>query len=65
MAKRRHHRNSTSKKPVTVNTAIADDQFVISDTEDNFQKAAYELNEITAEHTLTISAQKTKLMTFK
>jgi len=29
------------------------------------QKAAYELNEITAEHTLTISAQKTKLMTFK
>ena len=38
---------------------------VISDTEDNLQKAAYELNEIITEHSLTISARKTKLMAFK
>jgi hypothetical protein len=67
MAKRRHKRNSTSKKPTTVNTVFwgADDQLVISDTEDNLQKAAYELNEIITEHSLTISVQKTKLMSFK
>jgi hypothetical protein len=38
---------------------------VISDTEDNLQEAAYELNKMIAEHSLTISAWKTKLMAFK
>jgi len=67
MAKRRHKRNSTSKKPTTVNTVFyfADNQVVESKTEDNFQKSAYELNEIITENSLTVSARKTKLMAFE
>jgi hypothetical protein len=38
---------------------------IISDTEDNLQKAAYELNGLITEHSLTLSARKTKLMAFK
>ena len=38
-----------------------DDQVIIADTEDNFQKAAYKLTE----YVLTISVQKTKSMAFK
>ena len=44
---------------------LADDQVVISKTEDDFQKAAYKLNQIITEHALTISAQKTKLVAYK
>jgi hypothetical protein len=37
---------------------FADDQVVISNTEDNLQKAAYKLNQIITEHGLTLSIQK-------
>jgi hexokinase len=42
----------------------ADDQVVISNTEDNLQKAVRILNQIT-EYGLIISVQKTKSMAFK
>jgi len=38
---------------------------MISNTEDNLQKAVYELNQIITEHRLTISVQKTKLVALK
>ena len=41
-----------------------DDQAVISNTEDNLQRAARKLNQIITEHGLTISVQKTKLIVF-
>ena len=44
---------------------FANNQVIISNTEDNLQKAAYKLNQIITEHDLTISVQKTKLMAFK
>jgi hypothetical protein len=44
---------------------FADDQVTTSKAEDNLQKTAYKLNQITTEHGLTISAQNTKLVTFK
>jgi len=44
---------------------LADDQVVISNTEDNLQKAAYKLNKIITEHGLTTSVVKTKLKAFK
>jgi hypothetical protein len=37
---------------------FADDQVMISKTEDNVQKAVYKLNQIMTKHGLTISAQK-------
>ena len=44
---------------------FADDQVIISNTEDNLQNAAYKLNQIITEHGLTISVQKIKLTAFK
>ena len=44
---------------------FADDQVITADTEDNLQKAAHKLNQITTEYGLTISAQKTKWVAFK
>jgi len=44
---------------------FADDQVVITDIEDNLQKAAHELNQIITEYGLTISVQKKKSMAFK
>jgi len=44
---------------------FADDQVMISNIEDNLQKAVYKLNQIKTNHGLTISAQKTKLMAFQ
>jgi len=44
---------------------FADDQVIIADTEDNLQKAAYELNQIITEYGLTVSVQKTKSVAFK
>jgi adenylate kinase family enzyme len=44
---------------------FADDQVTIADTEDNLQKAVHKLNQIITEYGLTISVQKTKLMTLK
>jgi hypothetical protein len=46
MTERRHKTNSTFKKSVTVNSVIADDQVIISNTEECVQKAAYKLNQI-------------------
>ena len=44
---------------------FADDQVIITNTEDNLQKAAYKLNQIINEYGLTISVQETKSMGFK
>jgi len=44
---------------------FAHDQVIIADTEENLQKAAHKLNQITTECDLTISAQKIKSMAFK
>jgi hypothetical protein len=44
---------------------FADDQAMISSTEDNLQNAVCKLNQIIKKHGLTISAQKTKLMAFQ
>jgi hypothetical protein len=38
---------------------------MISNTEDNLQKAVCKLNQIITKHGLTMSAQKTKLMAFQ
>jgi hypothetical protein len=38
---------------------------MISNTEDNLQKAVYKLNQIITKHDLTMSAQETKLVAFQ
>jgi len=43
---------------------FADDQFIISDTEDNLQKAVYLLYNISKEYNLEIAAKKTKVFGF-
>jgi len=43
---------------------FADDQFIISDTEDNFQKAVNLLYNISKEYNLEIATKKTKLFGF-
>ena len=37
---------------------FADEKFIITDTEDNLQKAAHKLNQIITEYGLTTSVQK-------
>jgi len=49
-----------SKNQQLTTLLFADDQVIIADTEDNLQKAAHKLNQITTEYGLTISVQKTK-----
>jgi len=44
---------------------FADEQVLISNTEDKLQKAAYKLNQIIPEHGSIISMQTTKMMIFK
>jgi hypothetical protein len=44
---------------------LANDQVIISNTEDTLKKAVYKLNQIITEHGLTLCVQKTKLMVFK
>jgi hypothetical protein len=44
---------------------FADDQVIISNTEDNLQKAVHKLNQIITEYGLTVSVQKTKSMALK
>ena len=44
---------------------FADDQVIISDTEDNLQKETFRLNKIAIDYGLTISKHKTKTMAFK
>jgi len=60
MAKSRHNRNLTFKKPATVNVVYADNQIIIADTEDNLQKAAHKLNQIKTEYGLAKAAEETK-----
>ena len=57
----------TSKyfKELIFNTLLfADDQCIISDTEENFQKAVYVLNSIYKEYNFEIATKKTKLFGF-
>ena len=57
----------TSKcfKELIFNTLLfADDQFIISDTEDNLQKAVYLLYSISKEYNLEIATKKTKIFGF-
>jgi len=44
--------------------SFADDQFIISDTEDSLQKAVYLLYNICKEYNLEISTKKTKVFDF-
>ena len=43
---------------------FADDQFIISDVEDNLQKAVYLLYSISKEYNLDIATKKTKVFGF-
>jgi len=57
----------TSKhfKELIFNTLLfADDQFIISDTEDNLQKALYLLYNMSKEYNLEIATEKTKVFSF-
>jgi hypothetical protein len=57
----------TSKyfKELIFNTLLfADDQFIISDTEDNLQQAVYLLHRISKEYNLEIATKKTKVFGF-
>jgi len=52
-------------KELILNTLLfADDQFIISDTEDNLQKAVYLLYNISKEYNLEIATKKTKVFGF-
>jgi hypothetical protein len=52
-------------KELIFNTLLfADDQFIISDTEDNLQKAIYLLHSISKEYNLEIATKKTKVFGF-
>jgi hypothetical protein len=62
VAERRHKRNSTFKKSATVE-AVNGGQVTTSSREDNLQKAAYKSNQV--QHSLTTSAETTKLMALK
>ena len=58
------HKLKTSKyfKVLIFNTLLStDDQFIISDTEDNLQKAAYLLYNISKEYNLEIATKNTKV----
>ena len=61
MAERRHRRNSTFKESATVE-AVNGGKVTISSTEDKLRKAAYELNRVITEHSLTTPVEKTQLM---
>jgi hypothetical protein len=52
-------------KELIFNTLLfADDQFIISDTEDNLQKAVYLSHSISKEYNLEIATEKTKVFGF-
>jgi len=44
---------------------FADDQFIISDTEDNLQKVVYLLYKISKEYNLEIATKKTKVFSLE
>jgi transcription initiation factor TFIIIB Brf1 subunit/transcription initiation factor TFIIB len=54
-----------SKNKQLLTLLFADDQVIISNTEDNLQKAVHKLNQIITEYDLSISVQKTNSMAFK
>jgi retron-type reverse transcriptase len=54
-----------SKNKELLTLLFADDQVLTSNTEDNVQKAAHELNQITTEYGSSTSVEKTKSMAFK
>ena len=52
-------------KELIFNTLLfADDQFIVSDTENNLQKAVYLLYNISKEYNLEIAKKKTKVFGF-
>ena len=53
-----------SKNQQLLKLLMADDKVTISSTEDKLEKAEYRLSQIIAEHSLTTSVEKVKLMTF-
>ena len=60
-----HLKTSKYFKELIFNTLIfADDQFIISDTEDNLQRAVYSLYNISKEYNLEIATQKAKVFGF-
>jgi hypothetical protein len=65
MAKRRYNRKPTFRSKLLLTLLFADDQVIISNTENNLQKADHKLNQILTEYGLTMSVQKTKSMKFK
>jgi hypothetical protein len=54
-----------SKNKQLLTLLFTDDQVIISNTEDNLEKATHKLNHIVIEYGLKVSVQKTKSMTFK
>jgi hypothetical protein len=54
-----------SKNKQLLTLLFADDQVIISNTDDNIQKAAHKLNQTITEYGLNVSEQKTKSMSFK
>ena len=52
------------KELIFTTLLFADDQFIISDTEDNLQKAVYLLYNISKECNLEIATKKTKIFGF-
>ena len=58
-------KNSKYFKELIFNTLLfADDEFIISDTEDNLQKAVYLLYNLSKEYNLEIATKKTKVFGF-
>jgi predicted GTPase len=54
-----------SKNQQLLTLLFADNEVIISNTEDNLQKAVHKLNTVITEHGLNISVQKTKSMALK
>jgi hypothetical protein len=48
-----------------ISTILFADQVIVSDSEDNLQTAIYKLNKIITKYGLTISTDKSKVMSFK
>lgn len=53
-----------NKSPDILTTLFADDQAIISASEDSLQKAVYDLNKVAMDCGLEISVSKNKLMIF-
>jgi hypothetical protein len=58
MAKTRHTGIKISQNQQLSTLLFAEDQVIITDREDNLQRAAHKLNQIITEYGLTISVQK-------